>query len=405
MNSSNLYDETEHYLRGLMNKYKIPKPSVLIICGNGLRHITDNLHFIFELDYDNIPNFPKTTVEGHMAEIQYVGFSIQGRIRYHRGVLTMINGPTYPTVAEAKFLKMIGGDMEGMITCPEHIVAHNCAIKNFGLSLIAAHVVDKYDSNDHVNHKGVLETTEKYSKIISNVVSKTKESGGYKIEHLTNFLAYSNKNLEQNIRNLQKQEELTQKLENVNSIIEKYDSVIKVYLNEMKTAETILSETLGQLEDLLIPINKHCNTDIEVNDIMAYSEFLSNFSSSFMPSDWKFGDSRRPYPTNEDVRKGVLIDFEKMDINDSERLKSYYEHRSDTSKLTDPKKLNLVTTELFINFEKENLNNLSLSTPQITEKPNEIKKCLTMTELSEWVKEESTHYDENVQSSCYNYDD
>lgn len=52
------------------------------------------------------------------------------------GVYSIINGPTYETVAESKFLAKIGADAAGMSTIPEVQMANYLGIRVFAFSLI-----------------------------------------------------------------------------------------------------------------------------------------------------------------------------------------------------------------------------------------------------------------------------
>ena len=58
-------------------------------------------------------------------------------IRCHTGVYVGVQGPTFETPAEYKFMRIIGGDCVGMSTVPEVIVAQHMGIKIFCISVIA----------------------------------------------------------------------------------------------------------------------------------------------------------------------------------------------------------------------------------------------------------------------------
>lgn len=58
-------------------------------------------------------------------------------IPYQKGVYVGTQGPTFETVAEYKYFRLIGGDTCGMSTVPEIIVAHWCGIKCFGVSVVS----------------------------------------------------------------------------------------------------------------------------------------------------------------------------------------------------------------------------------------------------------------------------
>lgn len=54
----------------------------------------------------------------------------------HKGTYVAVNGPNLETRAEYKFLRFIGGDMVGMSTVPEVIVANHMSMKVFAASII-----------------------------------------------------------------------------------------------------------------------------------------------------------------------------------------------------------------------------------------------------------------------------
>ena len=58
-------------------------------------------------------------------------------IRIHEGVYVALQGPSLETRAEYTFLHKIGGDMVGMSSVPESIVANQCGMKVAMISLIS----------------------------------------------------------------------------------------------------------------------------------------------------------------------------------------------------------------------------------------------------------------------------
>ncbi|RMG26917.1 MAG: purine-nucleoside phosphorylase [Bacteroidetes bacterium] len=70
----------------------------------------------------------------------------------HTGVYVAVIGPNLETRAEYRFLRMIGGDVVGMSTVPEVIVANHMSLRTFAISVIT----DECDP-DHLEPVDVAE--------------------------------------------------------------------------------------------------------------------------------------------------------------------------------------------------------------------------------------------------------
>ncbi len=79
------------------------------------------------------------------------------------GIYTFVTGPSYETKAEARFLRLLGGDVVGMSTVPEVLVARHCGMRVLALSLVTNLVVmDRGDGGGGVEkatHEEVLKTS------------------------------------------------------------------------------------------------------------------------------------------------------------------------------------------------------------------------------------------------------
>lgn len=105
----------------------------------------------------------------------------------HEGTYMYVSGPTFESRAEARLVRMCGGDVVGMSTVPEVVVARHCDWKVLALSLITNEcVVDPPASalDDHpapldegkATHDEVLENSQKASldvqRLIESVVGE-----------------------------------------------------------------------------------------------------------------------------------------------------------------------------------------------------------------------------------------
>ncbi|VDM31530.1 unnamed protein product [Hydatigera taeniaeformis] len=75
----------------------------------------------------------------------------------HEGVYVCCCGPTYDTPAEARLLQMLGGDVAGMSTTAETIVAHHAGMRVLALSLVANREMFEIDHEQKTSHEEVLQ--------------------------------------------------------------------------------------------------------------------------------------------------------------------------------------------------------------------------------------------------------
>ena len=67
------------------------KPKIGIILGSGLGNLADEIDAKYKLPYDEIPNFPVSTVHGHKGQLIFGKLNgidvvaMQGRFHYYEG--------------------------------------------------------------------------------------------------------------------------------------------------------------------------------------------------------------------------------------------------------------------------------------------------------------------------------
>lgn len=84
------------------------------------------------------PRFPDmSNVYDRQLNQKALQIAAQNNIRAHEGVYVCLSGPSLETAAEYVFINKIGGDMVGMSTIPEVIVAVHAQLPVFVLSVIS----------------------------------------------------------------------------------------------------------------------------------------------------------------------------------------------------------------------------------------------------------------------------
>ncbi|UMQ44072.1 purine-nucleoside phosphorylase [Chryseobacterium sp. Y16C] len=96
-------------------------------------------------------------------------FAKENNIKVHQGIYVALQGPTFETPAEYGMIKAIGGDMVGMSTVPEVIVAKHMNMDVFCVSVITD--LGGPDIAFTVSHEEVLNAA---NKAMPNVITLVK---------------------------------------------------------------------------------------------------------------------------------------------------------------------------------------------------------------------------------------
>ena len=85
-----MWDKVQETVKYITDKYDF-KPAYGIILGSGLGNFTDDIDVSFSIPYNELPNFPVTTVAGHGGKLIFgkIGavnvVAMQGRFHYYEG--------------------------------------------------------------------------------------------------------------------------------------------------------------------------------------------------------------------------------------------------------------------------------------------------------------------------------
>lgn len=101
------YECIEEIATFLLERTKI-RPKIGIICGTGLGHLADNLTDVDSFPYEDIPDFPVSTVSGHAGKLVFGRLGgvevmcMQGRFHYYEGY------PLAKCAMPVRVMKLVG---------------------------------------------------------------------------------------------------------------------------------------------------------------------------------------------------------------------------------------------------------------------------------------------------------
>ncbi|KAI1303041.1 Mediator of RNA polymerase II transcription subunit 4 [Halotydeus destructor] len=131
---------------------------------------------------------------------------------------------------------------------------------------------------------------------------------GHQFDHsqIAELLVSKDKELRSCLQLAVEQEEIQKKMDAVRAEVEKQDEEIKNLQKHLKDAEHILATAIYQAKQKLALIAKANDHPIASEELIKYSHRISSSHAVAAPYNWEVGDPRRPYPTDTEMRAGLL---------------------------------------------------------------------------------------------------
>ncbi|XP_051938014.1 mediator of RNA polymerase II transcription subunit 4 [Hippocampus zosterae] len=104
----------------------------------------------------------------------------------------------------------------------------------------------------------------------------------------------------------QRQGKVHQEMQRLEKEVEKRDGDIQQLQKQLKEAEHILATAVYQAKEKLKSIARARKGSISSEELIKYAHRISASNAVCAPLNWLPGDPRRPYPTDLEMRSGVL---------------------------------------------------------------------------------------------------
>ncbi|CAG9806514.1 unnamed protein product [Chironomus riparius] len=158
----------------------------------------------------------------------------------------------------------------------------------------------------------VIDDIEIISKEIIENLMAPKHQKTHDYLQLVDLLVVKDNELKQLMKLAAEQEKIDEKINMLKEQVAKYDNEINQLQKQLKEAEQILSTAIFQAKQKLASIAKANDNPIHSEELIKYAYRISASHAVSAPLTWQQGDLRRPYPTDLEMRLGLLG---KTDLN------------------------------------------------------------------------------------------
>jgi mediator of RNA polymerase II transcription subunit 4 len=133
-----------------------------------------------------------------------------------------------------------------------------------------------------------------------------KPMTSFELPQLAELLVTKDKELKHLLILAQQQQEIQQKSDSLRAEVEQQDQEIKKLQTHFKEAEHVLATSIYQAKQKLSLISKANDRVLSSEELIKYAHKISASHAVAAPYNWEVGDPRRPYPTDIEMRSGLL---------------------------------------------------------------------------------------------------
>ncbi|XP_066146773.1 mediator of RNA polymerase II transcription subunit 4 [Euwallacea fornicatus] len=143
--------------------------------------------------------------------------------------------------------------------------------------------------------------------IIENAIApKGNKLTGPEYSQLTDLLVDKDKELKDTLKLAAEQGQINSKMELLKAEVERQDQDINNLQKQLKEAEQILSTAIYQANQKLQSISRAKKRPVSSEELIKFAHRISASNAICAPLTWQQGDPRRPYPTDIEMRLGML---------------------------------------------------------------------------------------------------
>lgn len=143
--------------------------------------------------------------------------------------------------------------------------------------------------------------------IIENAIApKTNKLSGPEYAQLTDLLVAKDNELKETLKLAAEQALINQKMDLLKAEVERQDQDINQLQKQLKEAEQILSTAIYQANQKLQSIARANKKPVSSEELIKFAHRISASNAICAPLTWQQGDPRRPYPTDIEMRLGLL---------------------------------------------------------------------------------------------------
>ncbi|XP_022653446.1 mediator of RNA polymerase II transcription subunit 4-like [Varroa jacobsoni] len=127
-------------------------------------------------------------------------------------------------------------------------------------------------------------------------------------EHLqlAKMLVAKDLELKELLQQARQQEKVEEVIEALQEEVDRQDKDIHSLQSNLKEAENLLATAIYQAKQKLSSIQKASEKQVSSEELIKYAHRISASSAVAAPHNWQQGDTRRPYPTDIEMRQGFL---------------------------------------------------------------------------------------------------
>lgn len=152
--------------------------------------------------------------------------------------------------------------------------------------------------------------------LIENTISpKHQKLSGPEYSQLTELLIAKDKELKDTLTLAGEQAVIDQKMNALKIEVDRQDQDINQLQRQLKEAEQILSTAIYQAKQKLASISRANKRPVSSEELIKFAHRISASNAVCAPLTWQQGDPRRPYPTDIEMRLGVLGRLSELPAN------------------------------------------------------------------------------------------